>query len=226
MDDLVDFSDNDGEIIQKEEKILKYNSKFDDQTEVFYKNMRQMKYNTFTYESFSYPIEYSFQFKFMWDPYTGIRDDVDIFGPLYFDPDELINYYYKKRLNMLWNEQKSQGGIQYSGYFGDALGSGENIFIKGRGYFPELHLFRLPVDDCYLSKNYDMSIVTLGPILSDDEIKEIDYLANTYHKNNFYNRYKKQRPSLMKIKELYNIAIDGNVEYLKNKEAVEELIRQ
>ena len=42
-----------------------------------------------------------FEFEYEWDPYTNkIKKDPN--GPLYFDPNALINYFYTNRLNNLW----------------------------------------------------------------------------------------------------------------------------
>jgi hypothetical protein len=50
------------------------------------------------------------------------------------------------------------------------VGSGENINIIGRGECPEKYLFRLPIIDCYLEKDYNKSIITMGPKLTIEEI--------------------------------------------------------
>lgn len=226
MDDtelFVDFDEcNISQEIQQE--IKSYDINYDEQTTVFYRNMREKKYNIISHDKFNYEPDYAFKFENMWDPYTGERKEKDKFGALYFDPDELIHFFYKRRLKLLWNEPKDENGGYYQGYFGDALGSGENILIKGRGLHPELYLFRLPIDDCYLEEDCDLSVITMGPKLTEQEIENIDYLAETYHKKNYYEVYKKNRPSLKKMKELYDIAINENAGEEKNKQAVNNLI--
>jgi hypothetical protein len=217
---FVDFEDTCQceEIVEK-----KYSQEYDEQTTEFYKNMRVNKYNVINHDIFSYDINRAFQFEHMWDPYTGEIKEKDIFGPLCFDPDELIHFYYKRRLKLLWNESKDEAGGFYEGFYGDAVGSGENINIPGRGLHPELYLFRLPIDDCYLPKDSDLSIITMGPKLSQENIKHIDFLAETYHTKNYYNNHRKQRPTLQKIMELYNIAIDNRIDEKTNREAVSKL---
>lgn len=205
----------------KEEK--KYEEEYDDRTTEFYHNMRTNKYNVINHDKFQYDINHSFQFEHMWDPYTGEIKGKDIFGPLCFDPDELINFYYRRRLKLLWNESKDETGGFYEGYYGDGVGSGENINIPGRGLHPELYLFRLPIDDCYLPKNSDLSIITMGPKLSLENIKNIDFLAENYHKKNYRNIFGKERPSLQNMMELYNMAIDNRVSDAINRGAVSKL---
>lgn len=223
MDDelFVDFDDS-CEIVKIEAK--KYEQIYDEQTDEFYRNMRENKYNVISHDKFAYDVDQAFKFEYMWDPYTGELKEKDIFGPLYFDPNELIYFFYKRRLKLLWNESKDENGGYYEGYYGDAVGSGENIHIQGRGLHPELYLFRLPIDDCYLPKNSDLSIITMGPKLTLENIKQIDFLAETYHKNDYSNYYRKKRPSLEKIMELYNVAIDNRIEEQINKDAVCKLL--
>jgi len=150
----------------------------------------------------NYKDKHFFKFKYKWDPYTGERLDKDDDGPLYFDPDSLIYYFYLHRLKMLWNE--SDDG--YHGFYGDAIGNGPDFYIKGRGHHPEWYLFRLPINDCYLSREHNNQYITIGPILTDSEILEIDRLSKNFG-NNYYNIYKKKRPNLFKIKQLYEQAI-------------------
>ena len=219
-DFLVDFDDS-CEIKKHDEK--KYEKEYDKQTVEFYRNMRENKYNIISHDRFTYNIEHAFKFEYMWDPYTGELEDKDIFGPLYFDPDELIYFYYKRRLKLLWNDSKDEHGGYYEGYYGDGIGSGENILIPGRGLHPELYLFRLPIDDCYLQKNSDLSIITMGPKLTYENLKNLDFLAETYHRNNYINTYRKKRPVMLKMMEYYSIAIDNRIDEKLNKDAVNKL---
>ncbi|VVU95086.1 hypothetical protein CPAV1605_811 [seawater metagenome] len=147
-----------------------------------------------------------FEFKYKWNPYTGERLGIDKNGPLCFDPDTLIYYFYNNRLNYLW---EAANDINYTGYFGDALGNGPEFEIKGRGKHPDWYLFRLPIHDCYLNKDHCHQAVTMGPILTDKELKEIDKLAKKY-KNNFKGKFKVKRPQLFKMKTFYEQAISQN----------------
>jgi hypothetical protein len=205
--DWIDYDEI--EETNKKEK-LDYKIVYNDQTE-FYKTMRLKKYNVISHDAFDCNEEHLFKFNQMWDPYTGERLENDPFGSLYFHPDDLIYFYYKRRLKMLWYEPNDEiHGGYYQGYYGDAVGSGQTINIPGRGIYPELYLFRLPIDDCYMLPDSDLSIITMGPILTNDEVYAIDMLANTYHSNNYESLYGKKRPSLFKMKLLYDNAISQN----------------
>ena len=157
-----------------------------------------------------------FKFKYKWNPYTGERKDIDSNGYLSFDPDTLIQYYYSNRLNYLW---ESSNDNNYSGYYGDALGNGPNFEIKGRGKHPDWYLFRLPIIDCYLIKDHCYQSVTMGPILSEKEIKQIDKLAKKYG-NNYKNKFNKKRPSLYKMFKLYRDAINPDPDIGIDKEVI------
>ncbi len=215
MEDWVDFDDSD--ITNKDVVIdeKKYDKEYNSDTTEFYKNMREKKYNIISHDVFNCNTEHVFKFKEMWDPYTGERIGDDPFGSLYFHPDELIRFYYKRRLKTLWTDQKDETGGVYEGYYGDGVGSGEEINIPGRGIYPELYLFRLPIDDCYLAPNTDRSIITMGPKLTDEEVKLIDELAEKYHKDNYRNSFGKKRPSLYKMKLLYDTAISKHPDISK-----------
>lgn len=163
-----------------------------------------------------FPNNKYFKFKYKWNPYTGERLGEDPNGPLCFDPDALIYYFYNNRLNYLW---ENSNDINYSGYFGDALGNGPDFDIKGRGNHPDWYLFRLPIQDCYLHTGHCPQSVTMGPKLTDKEIKEIDKLAKSY-KNNFYKKYKIKRPSLRKLKLYYEEAINSNPDINIDKEVL------
>jgi len=151
----------------------------------------------------------AFKFDYMWDPYTGQRTEKDPFGPLYFDPDSLIHYYYINRLKNLWTEPVDENGGYYEGYYDMLVGSGDNINIIGRGECPEKYLFRIPIIDCYLEKDYNKSIITMGPKLTDNEVMMIDELAKK-SPNNYKLMFKKNRPSLYEMKKLYDQAISSN----------------
>jgi hypothetical protein len=193
--------------------------------------MREKKYNIISHDAFECKIEHTFAFPFMWDPYTGERCGKDPHGSLHFHPDDLIHFFYKRRLKMLWNEPKDENGGFFEGYYGDAVGSGYDIKIEGRGIYPELYLFRLPIDDCYLPKDSDLSIISMGPKLTEEDIVLIDELAEKYHKNNYQMCFRKQRPSLVKMKKFYDTAISNNPDITKlseysnnlNKEKIDEL---
>lgn len=224
MDDdlFVDFEETQP-VIEKKNNIVKYNDNYDDYTTNLYFVMREKKYNVISHDAFDCNTDHIFKYKYMWDPYTGEKKEEDPIGPLCFHPDDLIYFFYTRRKKLLWIESKDiVEGINegvYEGYYGDGLGSGDNINIIGRGEYPELYLFRLPIDDCYLPPDSDKSIITMGPKLSDEEIKLIEELAEC-HQTNYQYFYGKKRPSLTLMKKLYDTAISKNPDisqYLTDK---------
>ena len=145
----------------------------------------------------------------MWDPYTGHREDIDPYGPLYFDPDSLIYTIWIKRLNNLWVEGKEELGYHTQGYYSDGVGAGQNFEIVGRGSHPEWYLFRLPIVDLYLTEDHNEQIPTMGPVLTDEEVNEI-YELSLKSKYKYKNKFKNKRPNFILIKFLYDIAISKN----------------
>lgn len=145
-----------------------------------------------------------FSFKEKWNPYNGERLQKDSDGPLVFDPCTLLHYFYVNRLKNLWVDESFENGEYYQGHFGDALGNGPDFEIKGRGKHPDWYLFRLPIIDCYTDSNPSQA-VTMGPILKDKEIKELYKLSKRY---NFKEIYGYKRPNLIKLKELYDKAVE------------------
>lgn len=212
--DFIDYSeyedlDNSSQTQKEDPNETKYirngkKFKFDDRTMIEYAAIRRCKIDPITHEEIDE--KYCFKFRFQWDPFTGERlKEEDPYGPLYFDPDGLIRYFYINRLKCLWCEEEIDGEIR-AGY-GDALGAGPDIYIVSRGKNPEKYLFRLPINDCYWSEEQlNYSCVTMGPKLTDEEIKEIDELAKK-RLHNYYTLYNKNRPSLTLMKEYYEMAI-------------------
>lgn len=136
-----------------------------------------------------------FEFKYKWNPITGIRESLDDYGALCFNALNLYQYFFSNRYNGLWNPPRDQ----YQGYYGDLLGSGKDILINGK-FYPEKYLYRLPIIDCYLKKSHNHSIITMGPVLTDEEINNIDILISNYKKN---------KPTLKVLKEHYDQAINN-----------------
>ena len=154
-----------------------------------------------------------FEFKYKWNPYNGIRTEIDEIGPLCFNAINLYDYYYINRYKGLWTPP--QDGFQ--GMYGDMVGSGKVINVKSRGTFPERYLFRLPIIDCYLPSTHNMSIITIGPELTDNEIYEIDAIITKYHP-------KKSNPkfaSLTMLKYYYDRALDISLD--PNSDDIKEL---
>lgn len=193
-----------------------YDKQYDDTTTKFYRTLRENKINAIMQDNTGFYPEKSFKFAKQWDPYTGQLVGDDPYGPLYFHPDDLIRYFYTKRLNMLWTDPVNENHGHYTqGYYGDAVGSGEDIFIVGRGTYPELYLFRLPILDCYLQTDCDMALITMGPKLTVTELEQIDKLAENIYKNNYRDQYKKRRPSLVLMSALYTQAISKEPDLTK-----------
>ena len=179
-----------------------------------------------------------YKFEYMWNPYSGTRETKDPRGYLSFDPDSLIYYFYSRRLKYLWNISNND----YTGHYGDAVGNGPDFYIPGRGKHNDWYLFRLPILDGYISSKEWNQNVTMGPILTLNEIKEIYNMGKTYG-NMFKQRFNIDRPNLIKIYQLYHIAIDKHpklnipddlninldeetrteLEMLENRKAVNEL---
>ena len=144
------------------------------------------------------PEKLIFEYPYKWNPYTGEKLDLDEIGPLCFNALDLYQYYFKNRCNGLWNPPVDN----YQGYYGELIGTGKDIYIKSRGNKPEKYLFRIPIIDCYLPQNHNLSVITMGPLLTDDDIDKIDSII----KNN--NIYKKS--SLKQIKNYYDNALEQN----------------
>merc|ERR1711988_1856586 len=105
-------------------------------------------------------------------------DEIDENGSLLFDCNSLIYYFYTNRLNNLWIPSHMKVIFFVEGHYGDALGKSPDFEIKGRGSHKEWHLFRLPIIDCYVPKNSSLKYITMGPILSDKDLKKIYKLSN------------------------------------------------
>lgn len=216
MDSFIDFSFLDGveenakkTTIKKEtDDNLYEEKKYDETTMQFYRVLRKNKYNVISQEKIDHMK--AFEFKYQWDPYTGEILYDDPYGSLYFHPDDLIRYFDLNKLNGLWNEAKDETGGYYQGYYGEHVGCGYDMEIVGRGAYKELYLFRLPITDCYLTPDHSLSIPTMGPVLTDEDVKKIDELAEKYYKDNYIKTYRKKRPSLLKMKYYYDQAISKN----------------
>lgn len=147
-------------------------------------------------------IKHIYKYKYAWEPLNGEILGKDIRGPLIFDPDVLIHYFYTNRLKYLY----IQGQDGYSGTYGEGLGNGPDFYNPSRGFNHHYYLFRIPLIDAYVDKNKMDSQITLTPKLDIKEIKKIYKLA-CKNKNNYKNLFDKERPNLLKIYELYHQAI-------------------
>ena len=189
----------------------------------------------------------SFEFPYMWDPYTGERLNVDPYGPIYFNPNVLIKQYYENRLIGLWNETNNgnngnnlyynnNGFGLFEGYYDYAIGNGSDIYIEGRGHHPERYVFRLPYLPCYLTDDHQQTIITMCPLLTNEEILLIDNLSSDEEYNSLFGE---KRPNLTRMKYYYDQALSKNPDVseeitqmkipigekysIANRQAVEEL---
>ena len=121
----------------------------------------------------------------------------------------LYQYYYQNRFNGIWYPPKEQ----YQGYYGDLLGCGTDMYVNGK-YCPEKYLYRLPIIDCYLKKSHNHSIITMGPILTDEEIDYIDVIIAKLRKN---------KPTLKTLKEYYDQALNNKPDISQLKKENPEL---
>ena len=207
----------------------KYSEDFDDTTCSYYKSHRLKKTDPITYEKLT--DENAFKFPYMWNPYTGARSDkLDPYGPLYFNPINLLLNIYHSRLKTLWlvmggedddnngdnndngdGEENEENEREIFEGYGEGVGAGEDFEIIGRGIYPEQHIFRLPVPDCYLKKGHRMSLITMGPVLNSREICELDRLIKKYwtHRKEFNTIYH-SIGSIYTLKCYYDIAIAKN----------------
>lgn len=180
----------------------KYEIDYDSTTCVYYKSYRIKKIDPI---SFKRVIEESaFKYPHMWDCYTGNILGDDPYGPLYFNPINLLCHFYQSRLTGLWIPPENG----YEGYYGDLMGAGEDITIQCRGIYPERYIFRVPIPNCYLKKNHNLSIVTMGPKLTDREICALDrILIKHWSKHHLFNKLYKKIGSLFKMKHYYDVAL-------------------
>lgn len=196
-------------------KPIKYD--FDKTTTETYRVMRELQLDPISHEKV--PSNLQFKFEYMWDPITGERLEKDQHGSFCFNVLSLAKNFYYNRLRMLWVDGDIIDGIKYEGYYGDGMKAGDDIYVPSRGISKHMHLFRLPVIDCYLTKDFNYSIITMGPKLNDDEINQIQCILNNYYKS----VNKKYKINLCKIRDLYNIAINKNSTDDEAKNSIEEL---
>jgi len=193
---------------------------FDKTTMETYRVMRELKLDPISHQKV--PEELQFNFKHMWNPFTGEITEIDRYGPLCFNVLTLVTNFYYNRLRMLWTNGETIDGIKYEGYYGDGVGSGENLYIPNKGDNKHLYLFRLPIIDCYLSKNFNMSVITMGPKITNEDILTIQTMIDNYYEKN-KKITKKIKCNLVKMKELYDIAISKSSTDKMTITAIEQL---
>ena len=200
--DTIDFnsliSKNDSKINDDNENSSNNIIEYDNTTNETYRIKRLFKIDPILDNEV--PENLAFKFIFSWDPYTGIRNGIDVIGPLYFNAITLYDYYFSNRFIGLWIPPSDQ----FQGYYGDLIGTSKNIEIKSRGSYPEKYLYRLPIIDCYLPTTHNLSIVTIGPELNDNEIKMIDDIIFKYHPKKNLNKF----TALSELKKFYDKALE------------------
>jgi hypothetical protein len=176
-----------------------YRDEYDVDTIQYYKSHRIQKTDPVTFEV----LEDNKCFKYykIWNPYTGVVLNNDPYGPLCFNPVTIVTHIYYSRLNNIWINESD--GI-YSGYYGDGIGAGKEQEIKHKGTYPERYIFRLPIQNCYLPRNHNLSTITLGPELTDHDISVLDVLMTEHYINDDIYR---KIGSLANLKRYYDIAI-------------------
>jgi len=213
ISDLCDFSSDVPTITTSKSKYIKDGKpiEYDNMTMEYYRSLRERKMDPVTLEVVS--PEIVFEFPFEWDPYTGERRDIkDPYGSFWFDPHSLCYLIYKNKLRMLWKSETDEAGGIFQGYYDACVGAGDDMKIVSRGSYIECYPFRLPVIDCYIPIDADNSIITMGPKLTNSEIRKIDELVKlkghmTYLSKFNFNKKVKIPPDLSKIKFYYDQAI-------------------
>lgn len=210
---------------KKKKKKSKYNEEYTFDTIELYKSMRKLKIdpimNVETKES------NRFEYYNMWDPLTGEILEKDPYGSLCFDTNYLLFTFYSQRLNNLWVRPVDEEGGYYSGFYDSGVGAGEDCLIVGRGFHPEKYLFRLPIVDCYLTKDHNYQFITMGPKLNQKQIFEIN---NKINKESFVKIFKNEIPlhkynsfeipDLTLIKSCYDIAIKKDINDINDLKGV------
>jgi len=210
---LFDFSSFEEQKPEPEKKIpddenAGYQVKYNKKTRVYYVALRRIQQDPIVMDDI--PKDKAFRFPFMWDPYTGERKEEDPNGPMSFNPLYLALFFYKNRYKHLWTPSVDDATGVYSGFYGDSMGAGENCRICSRGNHPERYLFRLPIQDCYITDDHNMQYITMGPKLNNNEIKELDRLLDLFPYNDVV-RVLGKKISLVGMKKLYDQAIRNSL---------------
>jgi hypothetical protein len=217
---FIDFNNlginNIGDSSKSISKKIEYN--FDKTTTETYRVIRELKLDPITLEKI--PSSLEFKFEYMWDPITGDRLNKDPNGPFCFNVLTLTKNFYYNRLRMLWIDGETIDNIKYEGYYGDGVGAGEDLYVPSRGISKHMHLFRLPIIDCYLPKEFNYSIITMGPKLTDDEINQIQDIIDMHYKTK---KNIRNKIDIKKIRDLYNIAINKSSTEKIARNAIDEL---
>jgi hypothetical protein len=194
--------------IHKTKNNTDYDLNYDNLTHTRYKVMRKMK----TCPVCDDPVDTNpFVVPNMWDSITGeFIEQKDPYGPLYFHPVCLIECFYHNRMNCLLSSELDEGaaGGYYEAVPGDGLGAGEDMETS-RGDYPELFLWRLPINDCYLEVGLSRSIPLKGPKLVRSDIVELKNIVKKLSKKDWADRFVVV-PDILLMYDIYMEAISKN----------------
>jgi hypothetical protein len=214
LDDIIDFGstkkDEDEDRSQTSKYLYTKNGKpveYTKETMEYYRVMRKRRTDPILGQE-DIPTSIGFEFADQWDPYTGERLGPDPYGPLVFHPMTLAKHFYMRRLVKLWIQEQTEDDGHWGGTYDDGLGAGENIHIPGRGDYPELYLFRLPVQDIYLTKDHNRQIPIVGPKLTDEEVTDLNTKLQLV-KDEYRRTFRTNPPNLVAMKKYYDMAISS-----------------
>lgn len=176
---------------------------YNNETMEYYRVARQRKMDPLLFQEMD--DNTAFKYDKWWDPYSPTIYGKDPYGPLYFHPDNLIRFFFVNRLVNLYVSKVEDDGEQ-TVYYDDGVGAGENFEIVSRGCYPERYLFRIPITNCYLTKDHTENLITMGPKLTDKDVEEIDKMAAKCG-DSYKKEYGRSRPSLVLMKQYYDRAI-------------------
>ena len=199
---------------------------YDETTTELYRTLRLYKFDPITNEEI--PKDLIFEFKYKWDPLTGERTGIDEMGPLCFNALILYQNCYTNRYNGLWYPPVQQ----FQGYYGDLLGSGKNMIVGTRPCH-EKYPYRLPIIDCYLKKSHNHSLITMGPVLTDEEIEKIDLLTCNHRKTKtslkiqkeYYDEALNNSPDITELKKTHPELSDKELVEKYNRNFVDKLVK-
>lgn len=184
-------------IKKKKEKNL-YSKQYNEHTMVM-RAYRKTKCCVVCYRTYNTPDspKYLFQYEYMWDPYTGEQLEKDPYGPLVYCPECISqSIFYRKNTAELYIPPHGEFQERY----GDALGAGHDFSNVERGNdHPEWNIFRINIPTMYLEPDADLSLITMGPVLTDDDVRQID---EHLHQQNPSLKF-----SLVQMKKLYDTAV-------------------
>ena len=197
-----------------------YDKLFDDETTSRYRAYRIKRQDPITCENMKE--KNSFKYKYIWNCITGEKIGIDPHGPLCLSPITILRTILSQILIGLWTEIENCIPM-----YGENVGLGKTFAIPGRGAQPEKYIFRLPIQDCYLYRDSDKfgkSVHTMGPELTDDDLREIDRLIQEYGGDDPYIiSLPETALDMLELRKLYDAVL--NSEPTQDIESLPECIR-